>query len=67
MIRDEIQIKYEREFAVREAVEAATKDARAQENIARSLAIAKALKQSNIDNETIAQCTGLSIEQVVEL
>jgi len=75
IIRDEIQIKYEREFAVREAVnaavEVATKEARAQAleqgAITKSLAIAKAMKQSNIDNETIAQCTGLSVEQVVEL
>jgi len=83
MIRDEIQIKYEREFAVEEAVKIAAADALAKgeaigeargeaRGVARgrelgSLAIAKAMKQANIEDMIIAQCTGISLEQVSEL
>ena len=55
MVRDEIQIAAEREYAVREG--------RAEEKIE----TARKLKQAGVDITIICQCTGLSVEEVQAL
>ena len=55
MVRDEIQIAAEREYAVREG--------RAEEKIETAIK----LKQAGVDIAIISQCTGLSVEEVQAL
>ncbi len=55
MVRDEIQIAAEREYAVREG--------RAEEK----METARKFKQAGVDIAIISQCTGLSVEEVEAL
>ena len=59
MVRDEIQIAAERDYAVRTGRE----EGRAEAN----LETARKLKQAGADIELISQCTGLSAEEVEAL
>lgn len=63
MIRDEIQIAAERDYAVREGRKEGFEQGRAEAN----LETARKLKQAGSDIELICQCTGLSHEEVEAL
>ena len=63
MVRDEIQIAAEREYAVREGRAEARAEGRAEEKTA----TARKLKQAGVDIAIISQCTGLSVEEVQAL
>ncbi len=70
MVRDEIQIAAEREYAVREARTEARAEARAEalaEGRAEKIETVKKLKQAGVDIAIISQCTGLSLEEVQAL
>lgn len=64
MVRDEIQIAAEREYAVNEARIAALAEGRAEGQYEANLAVAEKLKLAGADIELISQCTGLSIEEI---
>ena len=63
MIRDEIQIAAEREYAVREARTEALAEGRTEEKIE----TVRKFKQAGVDIAIISQCTGLSVEEVQAL
>lgn len=68
MVRDEIQIAAEREYAVREgraeAREEGREEGRAEGRAEEKLEMAKKLKAAGVDIDTVCQCTGLSIEEI---
>ncbi|MCQ2052111.1 MAG: PD-(D/E)XK nuclease family transposase [Bacteroidaceae bacterium] len=72
MVRDEIQIAAEREYAVNEARIAALAEGRAEGHAEghaegqyeANLAVAEKLKLAGADIELISQCTGLSVEEI---
>lgn len=71
MVRDEIQIRAERDYAVRrgrmEARIEALAEGRAEGKAEEKAEMAKRLKATGIDIKTISLCSGLSIEQIEAL
>lgn len=71
MVRDEIQIAAEREYAVREgraeARAQALAEGRAEGRAEEKIGMARKFKQAGADIELISQCTGLSIEEISAL
>lgn len=71
MVRDEIQIRAERDYAVRrgrmEARIEALAEGRAEGKAEGKAEMAKRLKATGIDIKTISQCSGLSVEQIEAL
>ncbi len=79
MVRDEIQIAAEREYAVRKARTEARAEARAEAlaegraegrtegRAEEKIDTARKLKQAGVDIAIISQCTGLSVEEVQAL
>ena len=66
MVRDEIQIAAEREYAVREGRAEARAEALA-EGRAEKIETVRKFKQAGVDIVIISQCTGLSVEEVLAL
>ena len=68
MVRDEIQIAAEREYAVEEALAKGRAEGKAEgraEGKAEGRAeMAKSLKAAGVAIETISQCSGLSVEDI---
>ena len=67
MVRDEIQIAAEREYAVEEALAEGHAKGRAEGRAEANIETAKKLKLAGADIKLISQCTGLSIEEVQAL
>ena len=67
MVRDEIQIAAEREYAVREGRAEALAEGRAEGRAEGKIETARKLKQAGVDIVIISQCTGLSVEEVKAL
>ena len=67
MVRDEIQIAAEREYAVREGRAEARAEALAEGRAEGKMETAIKFKQAGVDIAIISQCTGLSLEEVQAL
>ena len=74
MVRDEIQIAAERDYAVREGRAEARAEALAEgraegraEGHAEKIETVRKFKQAGVDIAIISQCTGLSVEEVQAL
>ncbi len=74
MVRDEIQIEAEKEYAIQEALEEKELEMTAAVDAARSQGLqqgmietARNMKAVGITEDIIGQCTGLTMEQIAEL